>query len=73
VRMSFSRSTLLALSCLMVAFDDAVDEDERATVLIASMRVSSVPDIFVRESQDEDDFLSILIAINAAAVGLPSR
>jgi hypothetical protein len=72
--MSFSRSTLFALSRLLVAFDETVDEDERATVLNASMRVSSVPDIFVREFEDEDENhrLSILIAINAA-VGLPTR
>jgi hypothetical protein len=72
--MSFSRSTLFALSSLLVAFGEAVDEDESATVLIASMRVSSVPDIFVgvEDEEDENHRLSILIAINAA-VGLPTR
>jgi hypothetical protein len=57
--MSLSRSTLFALSCLLVALDETVDEDERATVLIASMRVSSVPDIFVWELENEDENQSV--------------
>ena len=62
MRMSLSKSTLFTLSDLEVGFDEAVDDDERATPLIASMRACSVPDILVWESEDENHRLSILIA-----------